>query len=147
MFSHVFDDNLYFFYSQFPTTPSSFIDSAFDALIEKLHGFQLTEDQKTALLQLALEKALQQYGSWVFDLLEAVRRMEDSLKKLKKSRQSSEVSVGASDDDKIREQLALDVIRTKDQVKEGESLSQLYQFFSRRSEWFFLNFFLTFCCS
>ena len=58
------------------------------------------------------------YYTVTSDVLTSVKKMEDSLKRLKKVRGTEKAggSQGMTDDDKIRQQLILDIISYGDQV-------------------------------
>ncbi|XP_026949911.1 conserved oligomeric Golgi complex subunit 2 isoform X2 [Sagmatias obliquidens] len=100
-----------------PTTASSYVDSALKPLYQLQSGHK--DKLKQAIIQQWLEGALSEsthkYYETVSDVLNSVRKMEESLKRLKQARRTAPATPagpsggGMSDDDKIRLQLALDV--------------------------------------
>ncbi|XP_033264825.1 conserved oligomeric Golgi complex subunit 2 isoform X2 [Orcinus orca] len=100
-----------------PTTASSYVDSALKPLHQLQSGHK--DKLKQAIIQQWLEGALSdsthKYYETVSDVLNSVRKMEESLKRLKQARRTAPATPagpsggGMSDDDKIRLQLALDV--------------------------------------
>nr|XP_030695473.1 conserved oligomeric Golgi complex subunit 2 isoform X8 [Globicephala melas] len=100
-----------------PTTASSYVDSALKPLHQLQSGHK--DKLKQATIQQWLEGALSdsthKYYETVSDVLNSVRKMEESLKRLKQARRTAPATPagpsggGMSDDDKIRLQLALDV--------------------------------------
>nr|XP_012419374.1 PREDICTED: conserved oligomeric Golgi complex subunit 2 isoform X2 [Odobenus rosmarus divergens] len=108
-----------------PTTASSYVDSALKPFyqLQSEHKDKL----KRAIIQQWLEGALSEsthkYYETVSDVLSSVRKMEESLKRLKQARKSSPANPvgpsggGMSDDDKIRLQLALDVEYLGEQIQ------------------------------
>ncbi|XP_014670067.1 PREDICTED: conserved oligomeric Golgi complex subunit 2-like isoform X2 [Priapulus caudatus] len=56
-----------------------------------------------------IQRLSEQYYTVTSDVVTSVRKMEDSLKRLKKGRKMSTFTQGMSDDDKIRLQISLDV--------------------------------------
>ncbi|KAF6073196.1 component of oligomeric golgi complex 2 [Phyllostomus discolor] len=128
-----------------PTTASSYVDSALRPFHQLQSGHQ--DKLKPAVVRQWLEGALSEsthkYYETVSDVLHSVKKMEESLKRLKQARKtnpanpsgSSSGGGGMSDDDKIRLQLALDVeylgeqiqkmgLQTKD-IKSFPALAQL----------------------
>lgn len=107
-----------------PTTASSYVDSALKPFYQLQSGHK--DKLKQALMQQWLEDALsestQKYCETVSDILHSVRKMEESLKRLKQARKTTSPSPGGSgggmsDDDKIRLQLALDVEYLGEQIQ------------------------------
>ncbi|XP_028903193.1 conserved oligomeric Golgi complex subunit 2 isoform X2 [Ornithorhynchus anatinus] len=107
-----------------PSKASPYVDGA----LKPFH--QLQEDHRDTLpptlarqwLEEALSESARRYIDTVSDVLSSVRKMEESLKRLKQARKAAAVtpagsSGGMSDDDKIRLQLALDVERFVEQVR------------------------------
>lgn len=107
-----------------PTTASSYVDSALKPFYQLQSGHK--DKLKEALIQQWLEDALsestQKYCETVSDILHSVRKMEESLKRLKQARKTTSPNPGGSgggmsDDDKIRLQLALDVEYLGEQIQ------------------------------
>ncbi|XP_032286199.1 conserved oligomeric Golgi complex subunit 2 isoform X2 [Phoca vitulina] len=108
-----------------PTTASSYVDSALKPFYQLQSGHK--DKLKRAIIQQWLEGALSEsthkYYETVSDVLSSVRKMEESLKRLKQARKSSPANPvgpsggGMSDDDKIRLQLALDVEYLGEQIQ------------------------------
>ncbi|XP_045733804.1 conserved oligomeric Golgi complex subunit 2 isoform X2 [Mirounga angustirostris] len=108
-----------------PTTASSYVDSALKPFDQLQSGHK--DKLKRAIIQQWLEGALSEsthkYYETVSDVLSSVRKMEESLKRLKQARKSSPANPvgpsggGMSDDDKIRLQLALDVEYLGEQIQ------------------------------
>ncbi|CAH2249931.1 conserved oligomeric Golgi complex subunit 2 isoform X1 [Pelobates cultripes] len=106
-----------------PTKASPYIDNA----VKPLH--QLQNEYKTLLSQSVREKWLkgalsecaQRYFDTVSDVLSSVKKMEESLKRLKQARRNTTASNasngGVGDDNKIRLQLALDVEYMGNQIQ------------------------------
>ncbi|MGH0136102.1 UNVERIFIED_CONTAM: hypothetical protein FKN15_008312 [Acipenser sinensis] len=106
-----------------PTKASAYVDNA----LKPLH--QLQDDYQSMLkpsiiqdwLRGALSNSTQRYYETVSDVLSSVKKMEESLKRLKQARKtvtssSTGTNRGLSDDNKIRLQLALDVEYLGDQT-------------------------------
>ncbi|XP_063527326.1 conserved oligomeric Golgi complex subunit 2 isoform X2 [Pongo pygmaeus] len=107
-----------------PTTASSYVDSALKPLFQLQSGHK--DKLKQAIIQQWLEGALSEsthkYYETVSDVLNSVKKMEESLKRLKQARKTTPAnpvgpSGGMSDDDKIRLQLALDVENLGEQIQ------------------------------
>ncbi|XP_033698459.1 conserved oligomeric Golgi complex subunit 2 isoform X6 [Tursiops truncatus] len=108
-----------------PTTASSYVDSALKPLHQLQSGHK--DKLKQAIIQQWLEGALSEsthkYYETVSDVLNSVRKMEESLKRLKQARRTAPATPagpsggGMSDDDKIRLQLALDVAYLGEQIE------------------------------
>ncbi|XP_037841952.2 conserved oligomeric Golgi complex subunit 2 isoform X2 [Chlorocebus sabaeus] len=107
-----------------PTTASSYVDSALKPLFQLQNGHK--DKLKQAIIQQWLEGALSEsthkYYETVSDVLNSVKKMEESLKRLKQARKTTPAnpvgpSGGMSDDDKIRLQLALDVEYLGEQIQ------------------------------
>ncbi|XP_052495758.1 conserved oligomeric Golgi complex subunit 2 [Budorcas taxicolor] len=100
-----------------PVTASSYVDSALKPLYQLQSGHKDKLKQATIQqwLEAALSESMHKYYETVSDVLNSVRKMEESLKRLKQARRATPASPaglsggGMSDDDKIRLQLALDV--------------------------------------
>ncbi|XP_011233523.1 conserved oligomeric Golgi complex subunit 2 isoform X1 [Ailuropoda melanoleuca] len=108
-----------------PTAASSYVDSALKPFYQLQSGHK--DKLKRAMIQQWLEGALSEsthkYYETVSDVLSSVRKMEESLKRLKQARKSTPANPvgpsggGMSDDDKIRLQLALDVEYLGEQIQ------------------------------
>ncbi|XP_032347735.1 conserved oligomeric Golgi complex subunit 2 isoform X2 [Camelus ferus] len=108
-----------------PTSASSYVDSALKPFHQLQSGHK--DKLKQAIIQQWLEGALSEsthkYYETVSDVLSSVRKMEESLKRLKQARRSAPTNPtgpaggGMSDDDKIRLQLALDVGYLGEQIQ------------------------------
>lgn len=107
-----------------PSTASSYVDSALKPLYQLQSGHR--DKVQPAVMQRWLQDALSdsthRYFETVSDVLNSVRKMEESLKRLKQARRSPATnpvssSGGMSDDDKIRLQLALDVEHLGEQIQ------------------------------
>uniref|UniRef100_A0A8C3X026 Conserved oligomeric Golgi complex subunit 2 n=1 Tax=Catagonus wagneri TaxID=51154 RepID=A0A8C3X026_9CETA len=108
-----------------PTTASSYMDSALKPFHQLQSGHK--DKLKQAVIQQWLEGALSEsthkYYETVSDVLSSVRKMEESLKRLKQARRATPTNPGPSggggmsDDDKIRLQLALDVEYLGEQIQ------------------------------
>ncbi|XP_038617294.1 conserved oligomeric Golgi complex subunit 2 [Tachyglossus aculeatus] len=107
-----------------PSRASPYVDGA----LKPFH--QLQQDHQDTLppalarqwLEEALSESARRYIETVSDVLSSVKKMEESLKRLKQARKAAAVtpagsSGGMSDDDKIRLQLALDVEHFVEQVQ------------------------------
>lgn len=96
-----------------PSKPSQYITAALKPLsmfIEE-HSDVLGDQQKVEICAQVFSNLAEQYCSVTSDVLTSVKKMEDSLKRLKKGRgtEKSSGSQGMTDDDKIRQQLVLDI--------------------------------------
>ncbi|KAK1327997.1 hypothetical protein QTO34_012419 [Cnephaeus nilssonii] len=108
-----------------PTTASSYVDSALRPCHQLRSGHQdkLQPELIQQWLQGALSESTHRFYETVSDVLHSVKKMEESLKRLKQARKSSPANPGGSsgggmsDDDKIRLQLALDVEYLGDQIQ------------------------------
>ncbi|TRY96035.1 hypothetical protein DNTS_016550 [Danionella cerebrum] len=107
-----------------PIRASAYMDNA----LRPLH--QLVTDSKDVLkdsiiqewLRVTLSECTHRYFETISDVLSSVRKMEESLKRLKQARKTTTTSsvstnVGPSDDTKIRLQLALDVEYLGEQIQ------------------------------
>ncbi|EDL96731.1 rCG50865, isoform CRA_b [Rattus norvegicus] len=119
-----------------PSTASSYVDSALKPLyqLQSGHGDKVQPAVMQRWLQEALSDSTHKYFETVSDVLSSVRKMEESLKRLKQARRSPATnpvssSGGMSDDDKIRLQLALDVEHLGEQIqKMGLQTSDIKSF-------------------
>ncbi|XP_051057521.1 conserved oligomeric Golgi complex subunit 2 isoform X2 [Phodopus roborovskii] len=119
-----------------PSTASSYVDSALKPFFQLQHGHG--DKVKPAVMQHWLQEALcestHKYFETVSDVLNSVKKMEESLKRLKQARRAPATnpissSSGMSDDDKIRLQLALDVEFLGEQIqKMGLQTSDIKSF-------------------
>ncbi|KAM9702674.1 conserved oligomeric Golgi complex subunit 2 isoform 2-T2 [Dama dama] len=108
-----------------PVTASSYVDSALKPLyqLQSRHKDKLKQATIQQWLEAALSESTHKYYETVSDVLNAVRKMEESLKRLKQARRATPASPaglsggGMSDDDKIRLQLALDVAYLGEQIE------------------------------
>lgn len=108
-----------------PSTASSYVDSALKPLyqLQSGHGDKVQPAVMQSWLQEALSDSTHRYFETVSDVLNSVKKMEESLKRLKQARRSpatnpvSSSGGGMSDDDKIRLQLALDVEHLGEQIQ------------------------------
>ncbi|XP_021076027.1 conserved oligomeric Golgi complex subunit 2 [Mus pahari] len=107
-----------------PSTASSYVDSALKPLyqLQSGHGDKVQPAVMQSWLQEALSDSTHRYFETVSDVLNSVKKMEESLKRLKQARRAPATnpvssSGGMSDDDKIRLQLALDVEHLGEQIQ------------------------------
>lgn len=102
-----------------PSKPSGYIGSVVKplTLFMEEHSEVLGEQQKAAIFLHVFSSLAEQFHTVTSDVLTAVKKMEDSLKRLKKGRSAEkERSQGMSDDDKIRQQLIVDIGFYGDQI-------------------------------
>ena len=96
-----------------PSKPSQYIQNVCKPLTHLLenNGSVLSENMKKDLLRNIFSSLAEQYFSSTSDVLTSVKKMEESLKRLKKGRgtDKSSGSHGFTDDDKIRQQVVLDI--------------------------------------
>ncbi|XP_076099685.1 conserved oligomeric Golgi complex subunit 2-like [Mytilus galloprovincialis] len=96
-----------------PSKPSQYIQNVCKPLTNLLEdsGSVLSESVKNGLLQDIFSSLAEQYYSSTSDVLTSVKKMEESLKRLKKGRgtDKSSGSQGFTDDDKIRQQVMIDI--------------------------------------
>lgn len=119
-----------------PSTASSYVDSALKPFyqLQRGHGDKVKPVVMQCWLQEALSESTHKYFETVSDVLNSVKKMEESLKRLKQARRSLATnpvssSGGMSDDDKIRLQLALDVEYLGEQIqKMGLQTSDIKSF-------------------
>lgn len=108
-----------------PVTASSYVDSALKPLyqLQSRHKDKLKQATIRQWLEATLSESTHKYYETVSDVLNSVRKMEESLKRLKQARRTTPASPaglsggGMSDDDKIRRQLALDVAYLGEQIE------------------------------
>ncbi|XP_054432704.1 conserved oligomeric Golgi complex subunit 2 isoform X2 [Pteronotus mesoamericanus] len=108
-----------------PTTASSYVDSALRPFhqLQSGHKDKLKHAIIQQWLQGALSESTHKYYETVSDVLHSVKKMEESLKRLKQARKTNPTHPGGSspggmsDDDKIRLQLALDVEYLGEQIQ------------------------------
>ncbi|XP_045170121.2 conserved oligomeric Golgi complex subunit 2-like [Mercenaria mercenaria] len=113
-----------------PSKPSQYITAAVKPLtvfIEE-HSDVLGDQQKIDICAQVFSNLAEQYFTVTSDVLSSVKKMEESLKRLKKGRGQEKTagSHGITDDDKIRQQLILDITNYGTQVsKFGVETSQV----------------------
>ncbi|KAM8818490.1 conserved oligomeric Golgi complex subunit 2 isoform 2-T2 [Rhynchonycteris naso] len=108
-----------------PTTASLYVDSALKPLRQLQSGLRnrLRHTLMQQWLEGALSESTHKYYETVSDVLHSVKKMEESLKRLKQARKTTPANPsessggGMSDDDKIRLQLALDVKYLGEQIQ------------------------------
>lgn len=102
-----------------PSKPSGYISSTLKPLtlfIEE-HSEVLGETQKAAIFLNVFSSLADQFHTVTSDVLTSVKKMEDSLKRLKKGRGTEKTGTqGMTDDDKIRQQLIIDICYYGDQI-------------------------------
>ncbi|KAA0717917.1 Conserved oligomeric [Triplophysa tibetana] len=109
---------------ELPTRASAYMDNA----LRPIH--QLVTDSQNVVkesiiqewLRITLSECTHRYFETISDVLSSVRKMEESLKRLKQARKTATtspvgVNAGPSDDSKIRLQLALDVEYLGEQIQ------------------------------
>ncbi|XP_064132701.1 conserved oligomeric Golgi complex subunit 2 isoform X2 [Loxodonta africana] len=119
-----------------PTKASSYVDSALKPFyqLQSEHKDKLKQAIIQQWLEGALSESTHKYYETVSDVLNSVKKMEESLKRLKQARKTTSASPigssgGMSDDDKIRLQLALDVEYLGEQIqKMGLQTSNIKSF-------------------
>ncbi|XP_075718578.1 conserved oligomeric Golgi complex subunit 2 [Rhinoderma darwinii] len=98
-----------------PTKASSYVDNALKPLCQLQHeyGNKVKVATRQEWLKGALSECTHKYYETVSDVLSSVKKMEESLKRLKQARKttmsSNTTNGGITDDNKIRLQLSLDV--------------------------------------
>ncbi|XP_058552098.1 conserved oligomeric Golgi complex subunit 2 isoform X5 [Neofelis nebulosa] len=114
-----------------PTTASSYVDSALKPFrqLQSGHKDKLRQAVIRQWLEGALSESTHKYYETVSDVLNSVKKMEESLKRLKQARKTTPANPigpggGMSDDDKIRLQLALDVEYLGEQVLESQQAQE-----------------------
>lgn len=107
-----------------PTKASSYVDSALKPFYRLQNEYRniLKQPMIHQWLEGALSESTQKYYETVSDVLSSVKKMEESLKRLKQARRTAALNPvgtngGMSDDDKIRLQLALDVEYFGEQIR------------------------------
>lgn len=107
-----------------PSTASSYVESALKPFyqLQHGHGHKVKPAMMKHWVQEALSESTHRYFETVSDVLNSVKKMEESLKRLKQARRAPATnpvssSGGMSDDDKIRLQLALDVEFLGEQIQ------------------------------
>ncbi|XP_051881118.1 conserved oligomeric Golgi complex subunit 2 isoform X1 [Pristis pectinata] len=119
-----------------PTKASLYVENALKPLynLQSQYKSIVKENRIQEWLSGALRISTERYYETVSDVLSSVKKMEESLKRLKQARKSAAPSnmgtnSGISDDNKIRLQLALDVEYLWDQVQKlGLQMSSFTQF-------------------
>ncbi|RMC12713.1 hypothetical protein DUI87_10238 [Hirundo rustica rustica] len=106
-----------------PTKASPYVDSALKPFFRLQNDYRdiLKQPMIHQWLEGALSESTQKYYETVSDVLSSVKKMEESLKRLKQARRTATsnpvgTNGGMSDDNKIRLQLALDVEYFGEQV-------------------------------
>ncbi|NXR23073.1 COG2 protein, partial [Cinclus mexicanus] len=107
-----------------PTKASPYVDSALKPFFRLQNDYRDTLKQPLIhqWLESALSESTQKYYETVSDVLSSVKKMEESLKRLKQARRTATsnpvgTNGGMSDDNKIRLQLALDVEYFGEQIR------------------------------
>ncbi|XP_064622383.1 conserved oligomeric Golgi complex subunit 2-like [Lineus longissimus] len=130
-----------------PSKASSYVSTLTRPLVVFVedHENLLLEERKSVWLTAVLTSLTDQYFTITSDVLTSVKKMEDSLKRLKKARGSiASLGQGMSDDDKIRLQIAIDVdalgeqitgfISEKNSIKSYQKLSDMVEGARKSSE-------------
>lgn len=107
-----------------PTKASPYVDSALKPFYRLQNEYKdiLKQPMIHQWLEGALSESTQKYYETVSDVLSSVKKMEESLKRLKQARKTATsnpvgTNGGMSDDNKIRLQLALDVEYFGEQIR------------------------------
>lgn len=108
-----------------PTTASSYVDNALKPFyqLQTEHKNKLKQGIMQEWLESALSESTHKYYETISDVLNSVKKMEESLKRLKQARKNTSANPtgsgtsGMSDDDKIRLQFALDVEYLGEQIQ------------------------------
>ncbi|KAK5882596.1 hypothetical protein CesoFtcFv8_021165 [Champsocephalus esox] len=108
-----------------PVRASAYMDNALRPLVQLLTDSTGLVHQSTAKewLRVALSDCTQRYYETISEVLSSVRKMEESLKRLKQARKGASMTStagangGPTDDSKIRLQLALDVEYLGEQIE------------------------------
>uniref|UniRef100_A0A3Q2R0M6 Conserved oligomeric Golgi complex subunit 2 n=1 Tax=Fundulus heteroclitus TaxID=8078 RepID=A0A3Q2R0M6_FUNHE len=108
-----------------PVRPSAYMDNALRPLHQLLTDSTGLVNPQTAQewLRVTLSDCTQKYYETISEVLSSVKKMEDSLKRLKQARKGATAAVttgangGPTDDSKIRLQLALDVEYLGEQIQ------------------------------
>ncbi|XP_053793232.1 conserved oligomeric Golgi complex subunit 2 isoform X3 [Vidua chalybeata] len=119
-----------------PTKASPYVDSALKPFYQLQNDYRDTLKQPMIhqWLEGALSESTQKYYETVSDVLSSVKKMEESLKRLKQARRAATsnpvgTNGGMSDDNKIRLQLALDIEYFGEQIqKMGLETSSIKSF-------------------
>lgn len=121
-----------------PSKPSSYSTGLFKPLTMFFdeHKIVLREAKREEIARAVLQNLAEQYYTATSDVLTSVKKMEDSLKRLKKARGTgvSTGTLGMSDDDKIRQQLIIDIEYYGQQVETFGFSSSSLQGFSQLLE-------------
>uniref|UniRef100_A0A8C5QD56 Conserved oligomeric Golgi complex subunit 2 n=1 Tax=Leptobrachium leishanense TaxID=445787 RepID=A0A8C5QD56_9ANUR len=106
-----------------PTKASPYVENAVKPLFQLQNDYRslLKQSVREEWLKGALSECTQRYFDTVSDVLSSVKKMEESLKRLKQARKTTTASSasngGVNDDNKIRLQLALDVEYLGNQIE------------------------------
>ncbi|KAK7104007.1 hypothetical protein V1264_018785 [Littorina saxatilis] len=104
-----------------PSKPSGYLSGMIKPLqmFSNEHAADLGTDQHRKILLIIFSSLVDQFSEVTGEVLTSVRKMEESLKRLKKVRGSekSSSSQGLSDDDKIRSQIIVDIEELGKQVE------------------------------
>ncbi|XP_054018219.1 conserved oligomeric Golgi complex subunit 2 isoform X2 [Dryobates pubescens] len=119
-----------------PTKASPYVDSALKPFyrLQNEYKDRLKQPMIHQWLECALSESTQKYYETVSDVLSSVKKMEESLKRLKQARRTAAsnpvgTNGGMSDDNKIRLQLALDVEYFGEQIRKmGLEVSSIKSF-------------------
>ncbi|KAH9496136.1 Conserved oligomeric Golgi complex subunit 2 [Bulinus truncatus] len=106
-----------------PTKPSTYLSSVLKPLNQfcAQHSDALTEQQKLEFLTHVFTTLSQQFSEVTSEVLTSTKKMEESLRRLKKARggeKEKEKTGGNSDSDKIRTQLIIDIKSFQSQMEE-----------------------------
>uniref|UniRef100_A0A665U8A9 Conserved oligomeric Golgi complex subunit 2 n=1 Tax=Echeneis naucrates TaxID=173247 RepID=A0A665U8A9_ECHNA len=119
-----------------PVRASAYMDNALRPLHQLLTDATglVTPSTAQEWLRVALCDCTQRYYETISEVLSSVRKMEESLKRLKQARKSASTTTtagsngGPTDDSKIRLQLALDVEYLGEQVSGGNCTNNVVKF-------------------
>ncbi|KAF6027503.1 COG2 [Bugula neritina] len=103
-----------------PTKSSGYTNQAIQMLgsFKEQHNSSLPDVVRTQILTSVITSVIEQYEETTCEVLLSVKKMEDSLKRLKRGKTSASLVGNMSDDDKIRTQILLDVQHFSQQVRE-----------------------------
>jgi len=102
-----------------PSKPCEYVQAIVNPLVSFTEETSIPKSILETWITEVVTNVTNQFYSCVNDVLESAQKTEESLRRLKKAKEKSVVSSkGVSDDDKIKQQLLVDVSSYRDRILE-----------------------------
>lgn len=120
-----------------PSKPSTYLSSVIKPLSQFCadHSQALNQEQKSEFLSHVFASLSQQFSEVTSEVLTSTRKMEESLRRLKKARggEKEKEKTGVSDSDKIRTQIIIDIQSFHSQMQEFGLVASSIEGFTKLS--------------